>query len=1056
MPTSGKANTGTAHAVGSQPDHAGDSRRLLTVLARASTPVERLRQSWLAPTDPDLGRARFHQWLQAVADGDAERARRVLAERGLTVDQWRTALGGVRLATGIRAGDDVTIDGTDLPEWVTDALALQRLLLAPRPRPAAGTRGGDDSTPRLGEVTGPGLPAWVDPDQPWQFYPGFRTWLDAADAAVTEWTADAAAPVTASARRQVALSLASRMLPVVGPQLMAELQRRSRAGEGPLFGDDPAADWLQLWERLPVMARLQATVWRQWRAATAELLARIGADLPTLAPGAAVIAVSTGAGDQHADGRGVAELHLDDGTRWFLKPRSAGPHPVVAACYAAVDPPGTEPFDLTLPETHPRDGYTWVREVRPGACHERAQVAAYFRRAGAALRVLQALGATDLHHENFIATATQPVLVDLETAIGPGAGWRADDQSDPSADRRTTPAAGLGALLADTPTATSMVTSPVDGPAGTASVDIGALAGPSDRPTPYDVATLVLTDEGPRLRRDRLPLATGSALPMLADARVPVAAHTDDVIAGYLTAQARLASIPNPATLLAQAAPGADVRFVARPTQVYARLGQQGLTVEALADGVSRELVLERLWRAHGTCPTALIAAEQTALRELDVPLLTVPVAATDLITDRGLTIPAALADSPAAEALRRLSLLRSRQSHRTSAPGIDDGADDLRAALFAVVAAADTASRQATGLAPPRATTAPPDPVATLLTAGHPQPDGSIAWLGLDYDPSRHRWHHERLGPGLLGEAGIGLALVAADVFGPTMPATTVDGTAGDGGEVGTSALLTSARRLPHLRLGWVGADAYTGPAGTLYALARAAALNADPRLTEATESALAAVLATADHDPAGPTVDPVAGGLLALAWLPPSPTRDAAVDRLTENLTSDPQRASRDDHVPDPWARSLPSTLAGRLLAAHRWGLDAVAQQLLPLVRATATAADWRPADAAVLCLVGEPLAPAQWHRAWLPRADTSHRLLDCAHLAATHVRTTADPDWSGALATARAAIATSAGTKGGWFGDVIAPDARNLSAVHGLAAITLLGIADNPAAPDARTFG
>ncbi|MDQ1247494.1 MAG: hypothetical protein QG597_1864 [Actinomycetota bacterium] len=1013
---------------------------LLMALARASSPDERLTQSWLLPTESDLGRQRFERWLTAVADGDAARGEEVLAARGLNAEQWQLALGEVR---------PVDTEAGTLPDWGRAALELYRLL-------AQAKHAADQPWPPLREVTGPELPEWVDPDQPWQFFPGFQAWLAEAAEAVEVWREQARAPISPAAARQLTLSLARRLLPVAGPHLMAEVQRRARAGEAGLFTQDSAGDWLELWRRLPVMARLMGTVWRQWHTVTAEIVQRIGTDLPDLAQGAEVQSIATGAGDQHADGRGVAAVRLADGTRWFLKPRSAGPLPVVAAMYAAVD--ADTQFGLVLPETHAHRDHTWVREVLPVECPDPA---AYFTRAGAALRVLQALGATDLHHENFIAAADQPVLVDLETAIGPGGGWR-------GAATATAPGVGVAEVLANTPTATSMVTSPVDGPAGTASVDIGAMAGPSQRSTPYDVSSLVMTDQGPRLRRQRLPLATGSALPTVAGARIPVADHTAEVIAGYLAAGERLAALPNPTALIKRAT-DADVRFVVRPTQVYVRLGQQGLTAAALADGVDRELVLERLWRAFGTCPTALIEAEQVSLRELDVPLFTVPVDGTDVLTDRGGRIPSALAGSPADEALRRLEMLRAAGADAT-----DNGADDLRAALFAAVAMTDPvrsvrvpAPAQGSGTRPPAslgpaprpapdgpAPLPPPDPTDTLLRLAHHRDNDAVAWLGLDYDPARHRWHHERLGPGLLGEAGIGLALVAADAL-RHAPATTDDPAPAGAREVGIRTLLTCAERLPRLRLGWSGADAFTGPAGTLYALARAATLVDDTRLAEAAEGIIETVLAAAAHDPAGPTVDPVAGALLALAWLPPSLTRDDAVDRMVDALTTAPNRPGRDDAIDDPWAYSLPSVTGGRLMAAHRWGLESTVQHLLPAVRAVA-AEDWRPVDAAVLCIVGEPLPLAEWPQRWLLRADTSTRLLDCAHLAATHARTTCDPAWTAAFETSWDLLRAPSRGNGRWFSDMLAPDSRNLSVAHGLAAITLLGVATSPAAPDARTFG
>ena len=44
---------------------------------------------------------------------------------------------------------------------------------------------------------------------------------------------------------------------------------------------------------------------------------------------------------------------------------------------------------------------------------------AFYRRQGVLLALLYLLGMTDIHHENLIACADQPVLVDVETLLHP-------------------------------------------------------------------------------------------------------------------------------------------------------------------------------------------------------------------------------------------------------------------------------------------------------------------------------------------------------------------------------------------------------------------------------------------------------------------------------------------------------------------------------------------------------------------------------------------------------------------------------------------------------------
>lgn len=988
---------------------AGNAESLFQILARAASPDERLAGGWLAVADNGSGVARYDAWLHRIADGRPERAAEILALRGLDRDSFTAGL-----------SDVVPVPGAPLPAWACAVLEL----FAAAGDPAAGA---DDDVPSLGEVAGPGLPAWVDPEMPWRFQRGFRAWLADARRRVDGWTETYRAPLGPSVRRSLALSLTRRLLPVVGPRLM---ERAASRPPGPaLFEDDPAADWLALFDDTPVAARLLAVAWLQWRDATEELLRRVGADLPGLAPNARVAAIELGAGDRHAAGRSVAVVHLDDRRTLFLKPHPAGPQQAIAGLFAAVDAAGP-PFGLTLPRTEPRDGYTWAWEVVRGECRDPAEVDAYFYRAGALLRILQAVGATDLHHENFVVTRGQPVLVDLETLLGPG-GWADGGHREEDA---------LAAVLADTPAATSMVTSPVDGPAGTTSVDLGAMAGPHERLTPYEVASLVLTPRGPELQRRRVPLVNGSALPVLDGSPVPVREHVRAVLDGYGEAQRRLCGGAD----LGRAVAGADVRFVPRATQIYSRLLAQSLSAAALTDGVERELVLELLWRAAGTCPPALIAAEQLALRELDVPRFTVPLTGTGLVTDRGTVIRDVLAESPADVARRRLAAVGSRRDH----------ADDLRAALFA----ADPASEPAAPSRPDLGTRGLPptaEAAAILLSARRPHSDGG-AWLGLDFDPTRHRWRHGRLGAGLLGEAGIGLALVAVARLDPAFDPEA----AAEAAKAGRAALLGCARRAGVGGSAWLGTDAFTGPAGTLYACARAATLADDPGLLEAALGLLPAVVRAAESGGAGRTGDGLAGGVLAALHLPESASRDQALQRLAELLVRSLDRPPEgDDVVDDPWAEALPSVVGFRALAIHRLraapGFGGLPQTALPEAGNGGGAAG----DACVRAAMGILPDDAEWERR-TAGAETSHRLLDWAEIAhAALCATTGTPQadlWTGRVAEGVTALRSGRERSGEWFGDVLAPDSRNLSAVHGVAAVVLVGTATRRSAPNVRVFG
>lgn len=958
---------------------------LLRALARAASPAERIAGGWLRPSDDrTAAELRFARWSRRIADGRPDRIADILAEHGFTIDQWRAGLG------------DVTVQADEpLPDWARDALMLLDLI---------GTQPGPHRVPPLRKVAGDGLPDWVDGDQPWRFHPGFRDWLAVAARDVDDWSRTA--PISDSAREELVLDLARRQLGVAGPLLMQAAAARS--ADDPLFAADARGDWAALWTTHPVAARLLATVWRQWRETTAELCHRVAVDLPGIHPGVEVARFELSAGDQHCDGRGVARLRLSDGTSVFLKPRADRLHGLLGAVLTRVDragsPLGIDPA-RSLPRIVEKDGYTWVLEVPAGDCPA-GTVGAYFRRTGALLRVLQAMGATDLHHENFVPTSTGPVLVDLETAVSPGP-LRPAAADDAVAQR-----------LSDTPGPTSMVTSVVSGAPGFETADIGGLAGPSRTRTPYPVRTLVQTAAGPELRSVRAPMSNGNALPRLGGRPAALRGHEQELLDGYAEAHRRLVTLAaTPAALLEANVAAGDlvpaVRFVARPTRTYARLLLQSTAPDALVDGVERELVIELLYRAIGTAPAGLIACEAEAMRELDVPLFTIPFDRADLISDRGVVLANALTQAPSARTRDRLRAVAVR----------DDHVDDLRATLFAM----DPAHRAGpiAGAGAGAGAVDLTEPVATLLDRSIDTGDGTLNWVGLEHDPNRNRWTYGRLRAGLTGQAGIGLALA-------TVAANNALGTplGADCAAAARGALLGSAGRVGPGELG--AADAFSGPAGVLYAAAVAGRLLHDSELMDAARSLIRPCLAAARRDQPSFVVDGTAGAVLALLHLPPD---DVVADALTElaQLIDRPTRTA-DVDSPDHWSRSLPSRAFGAALARHRLAAreaDADRQPRGLRFPAPAGAGD----DIAAASV--HPPAPA----VAVPAGGSLRELLDRSALAQAALRAGGGPAWASQLAGARRTLADRRARTGRWAAPAIAPDATYLSPVHGLAALAAL---------------
>src|SRR5699024_175295 len=61
--------------------------------------------------------------------------------------------------------------------------------------------------------------------------------------------------------------------------------------------------------------------------------------------------------------------------------------------------------------------YGWQEYVKPSTCYNEEQVFDYYKKIGAFLAVFHVLKTEDLHHENLIASDSDPFIVDLETLV---------------------------------------------------------------------------------------------------------------------------------------------------------------------------------------------------------------------------------------------------------------------------------------------------------------------------------------------------------------------------------------------------------------------------------------------------------------------------------------------------------------------------------------------------------------------------------------------------------------------------------------------------------------
>ncbi|HEX2209811.1 MAG TPA: type 2 lanthipeptide synthetase LanM, partial [Longimicrobium sp.] len=831
---------------------------------------------------------------------DAERFRRRLAWEGLDEARVLPALGPVRLR-----------EGAPLPAWANDLRAMMAAAHA--------------SSSTESRFTEPGAPI--------AFEDALAPFVASASAELARMASFAR--FTDAARGKVQRALLQRLFTVTHAVLLQEfniyrhprlsaLDRLFQAATGQVGRDVyggfldglMSGGWRELLLAHPVLARLMATIRRQWIDATAEMLARLDADADALADAfgarGPVEAVRMGLSDAHRGGRSVSILTFASGARVVYKPRDVAGERVWADLLAAFD--DVAPSGGMRPaRVVDRGGYGWMECIEAAACETAEEADAYHERLGILLALTYALGTNDCHYENLVAAGAYPTLVDLETLLHPVV-----DPRLPGAPSRV--------RMDESVLRTGFLPYWMGAEDGRA-FDVSGLGAvdpqPSRRPVPEwrhpntDLMELALahTERAPG---PNAPTLRGE--PLYPEHFQPAVAR--GFRNGYRAAAQRL-----PALL--PMLDGLRVRMVIRPTYAYYLALQAAATPDALRDGVLRSIRLDGLVadHLHFDAPPAswpALAVERMALEAQDAPHFTATADGAALETDLG----------PLSGVILRPALddVRARLARM--------GDDDLGVQVGTVLASLDTRTEMESH-APPSAPAPAPDGVRTmsgdamveealrigaeLRRAAIRGVDGTPYWLSLRKNAALGRFRIEVTGPDLFeGRAGIALFFAAlaratGDVEARTIAIELMDAL---DAEVGA---ITSAPD----RLG-VAPHGLAGMAGLLYALPRTAALLNAPELARAPAGRLldaldpASILATRSFDVIGGG----AGTLLSVLRADGDRARKLAVacgDALLDGRTAAPD------------GRRAWATLDDRILTGMAHGTAGIVLALARLARAT-----------------------------------------------------------------------------------------------------------------------
>jgi type 2 lantibiotic biosynthesis protein LanM len=609
-----------------------------------------------------------------------------------------------------------------------------------------------------------------------------------------------------------------------------------------------------LFAEYPVLARLLGQHCQHAVDAMIELLTRFAAD------GAAIVGqlfggtdpgvlreIRLGSGDLHKRGRSVGILRFDSSSVVY-KPRCQQMQvrfgELVNWLNAKV--PG---LGLRTPSAVAQDGYGWVEYVAPAPCSEIAEVDRFYRRQGALLALLYAVDGTDVHYENLIAAADQPVLVDVETLFHPSLPPVMTAGADPAT-----------AALTSSVVRTGLLPQLMLGEHG--ALDISGLGGDKDSTFPLDVVRwdAAGTDEM-RLVRRAGQFTGADNRPRLGSRDADPAEYRAALLTGFRTAyDAIVAHRSELLGGLLDRFAGCEMRIVFRPTRTYSLLLDESTHPDVLRDGLDRDGVLDLLWAdaSHDPVLRRLVRSEIDDLWAGDVPIFTSRPVSRDVWTTMGERLPDLL-ERPSFDTVTT-KIMRMDEVDRL----------DQEWLITAALSTRGQAVEHRSGDSRPTQTTAAvPDP-QRLLAAACGIADEIVArslhdpdranWLSVELIDGKH-WAVVPMGAGL-GDGYPGVALFLAQLGKLTGSARYAD--------LARKAIHPVPKLIDVLTAELdiaraVGPGGFLGLGGICYALARLTTLLGDAEIGSWLRSAVS-LAGVADDGQSHNVAQGSAGGLLSM----------------------------------------------------------------------------------------------------------------------------------------------------------------------------------------------
>ena len=579
---------------------------------------------------------------------------------------------------------------------------------------------------------------------------------------------------------------------------------------------------LNFFQTYPVLGRLIATRIDFWLEATVEFLQRLKADLPEIqqvfqldqmSSGVQkqksseklpitelgkVIEIKPNLSDPHNRGRSCIALTFESGVNLVYKPKDLGLDVAYNQILDWCNQQGV-PLSFKILKVLNRQTYGWVEFVEHLPIEDEVAARRFYQRTGMLLCLLYALGGTDCHYENLIASGEHLLLIDIETLMH----HEVELQDFPQQQQQMAD----NQQLRDSVLRTGLLPHWYFNKDNHFAYDITGLGSidPQSLPGRVQQWKFVNTDNMHRAYKtvaipvqknvpilNGVPLSPNDYLEELVEGFEQMyhflLEHRQALLAGEFSSIQNLGrylkseetseprtpkfSIQNSSSPLA-ALWAQQVRFVFRNTKVYAVILDNALAPNFLKNGVDRSIELDILARAFLTTESkplswSVLHSELKAMEQLDIPYFAANSDSNALTVGVDRPIPHFLTEPSHTQVIYRLqkfdetdlaqqvAIIRGTFYARVArSPGTE------QAGMVSTPGAADCSTQSPLTR---EQLLASADAIAEEIHAHSIKAaSGSVYWLGLSYVPNADRFQLQALGASLYdGNCGIALFLAA------------------------------------------------------------------------------------------------------------------------------------------------------------------------------------------------------------------------------------------------------------------------------------------------------